>query len=261
MCYFLAECSSAPPLLASSSKRVEDEGSRLLDSPAATFHFVLREVGIWQRNVCGGTFKRVPKFAIEWFYFLGYDKFIVLCSVMSGLPFRRKIVCAVVALRSAILWYALFTSHNPPCPAAVLPSPCLLPLFAPFVTAVPEMLPETSTIVLPLYGLSPLPSIVVNTANRRLPIAAVIVSFAICHETHSAIHLPVPLAMRPSNGALKIFDGCISARGKLCCEAEFASMLGDAFFTCVQLLFPCGLCNCSSVKFCRADSGSDAAND
>ena len=59
--YFLAECSSASPLSASSSKRVKDEGSRLLDSPVATFCFVFREVGIWQTNVHGGKFKKSAK--------------------------------------------------------------------------------------------------------------------------------------------------------------------------------------------------------
>ena len=44
-------------------------------------------------------------------------------------------------------------------------------------------------------------------------------------------------------------------------KAVFASMLGDAVFTGDELLFPCGLRDCSSVKFWRADSGSDAADD
>jgi len=51
-----------------------------------------------------------------------------------------------------------------------------------------------------------------------------------------------------------------SQHGGNCVKEEFASMLGDAFFTCVELFFPCGLRDCSSVKFYRADSGSDAAN-
>ena len=150
---------------------------------------------------------------LEWFYCMRYDKFTELLCAVSGLPSRCKIVCAVVALLSAIPSFHI--PKNPP-PAAVLGSPCPLPLFGPFATAVPETSLETSAIVLPLYGLSLLPYIVINVTNRRLPIAAIIVSVAICHKTHSAIHLPVPLAVWPSDGALKICDECISARGKLC---------------------------------------------
>ncbi len=66
--------------------------------------------------------------ALEWLYCVRCDKFIALCSAMSGLPSRRKIVCAVVALLRAIFYgrvwyYALVTSHNlppPPLSSAVL---------------------------------------------------------------------------------------------------------------------------------------------
>ena len=46
------------------NKRDKDEGSRLMDSSAATFRFVFWEAGIWQINVHRGTFKRVPEIAI-----------------------------------------------------------------------------------------------------------------------------------------------------------------------------------------------------
>ncbi len=49
---------------------------------------------------------------IEWFYTMQYDKFIELCSAMSGLPSQRKIVCAVVALRSAILEWSYLVQCN-----------------------------------------------------------------------------------------------------------------------------------------------------
>ena len=87
---------------------------------------------------------------LEWLYCVQCDKFIALCSAMSGLPSGRKIVSTVVALLSAIFYGTLFSNPTTPPPAAVLRSPCPPPLFGPFATAAPETSLENSVIVLPL---------------------------------------------------------------------------------------------------------------
>ena len=76
---------------------------------------------------------------IEWLYLVRCNKFIELCSAMSGLPSGRKIVCAVVVLLRYhfclwnntifVLLSAIRSFHIPQNtpPAAVLRSPCLPP--------------------------------------------------------------------------------------------------------------------------------------
>jgi hypothetical protein len=59
--YFLAERSSISD---KASERDEEEGSRPLDSPAASFLFALWEAGIRRTNPHAVTFKRALKIAI-----------------------------------------------------------------------------------------------------------------------------------------------------------------------------------------------------
>jgi hypothetical protein len=58
--YFLAECSW---ITEKASERDKEEGSRPLDSLAASFRFAFQEAGIGQTNLHKGTSKRALKIA------------------------------------------------------------------------------------------------------------------------------------------------------------------------------------------------------
>ena len=98
--------------------------------------------------------------------------------------------------------YTLFISHKNPPPCRCPPQPLS-------ATAVCDICHRRAQNVAQDLHHPPPPL-------EPVSVTVVIVSVAICHKTHSAIHLPVPLAVRPSNGALKICNGCISGQGKLC---------------------------------------------
>jgi hypothetical protein len=96
---------------------------------------------------------------LEWLYCVQCNKFIALCSAMSGLPSRHKIVCAVVALLSAIRSFHI-PKKSPPRPlssAALVRTQNL----APELFHCPPPLKPVSVVVYPHQRRQPPPT------NRR----------------------------------------------------------------------------------------------
>ena len=147
---------------------------------------------------------------------------------MSGLPSQRKIVCAVVALLSAICCFHI-PKKSPPrrCPPQ--------PLSAAAVCAIRHCRTQNAARELRHHPppLGPV-SVAAYCRQRRQPLPTDRRHHCFhCHMPRDAFRNPLTGA--PCQGAkrwrAKICDGCISARGKLC---RFALMLGNAFFNCVK---------------------------